>query len=208
VALLALYLVVLLSGVYGLWQQQRLPRQLLQQVPDETIASQVPALSERMREEAELLVLATCGPPRDKDGTLLPGMPPALRDHLGRVRDARAGKHTGLLQLLPPVPLPDTEPIRKYFHEVIDPYLRSRPSLRSRLRARWQSDFADLRKRVNPQAHGVVDALERLCQRRGEMDEQVALHARLHGWIAFHLVATVLLVLLLAWHAYSAILYW
>ena len=202
-ALLAVYLIVFASGAYGLWQQQRLPRALLQQVPDETIASQVPALSERMRQEAELLVLATCGPEEN-------GLPTALREHIGRVRDARAGQNTGLLKLLPPAPLPETEPIRKYFQGVIDPYLRSRPALRSqmRLRARWQSDFADLRQRVNPAAHPVVDALQELCERRGEYDEQVALHARLHGWIAFHLVATAVLVLLLFWHAYSAVLYW
>lgn len=204
-AVLGVYLVVFVSGLYGLWQQQRLPGLLLQQVPDETIPALVPDLTDRMRQEAELLVLATCGPPAGEDG-----MPPALEHNLGRVRDARHGKNTGLLDLLPKEPLPQTEPIRAFFRSTIAPYLESKPALsvQGKLKARWQSEFADLRKRVNPGAYPVVEALQRLCERRGELDEQAALHNRLHLWVSFHLVATVLLVLLLGWHAYSAILYW
>ena len=43
---------------------------LLQDVPDETIRTQIPDLTEQLRAEAELLVLATCGPPKSGPGAM------------------------------------------------------------------------------------------------------------------------------------------
>jgi hypothetical protein len=206
IALLVVYLVVFLSGVYGLWMQQRLPRSLLQEIPDETIHSQIPALSGELLDEAELLVLATCGPPPDQpQGGLA-----ILEKNLRRVRASRSGKGTGLLRVLPEMPVEDTEPLRRYFRAVIDPYLRSDTSNRSRvrLRARMKHDFRDLRLRLNPAVHPVVDALEDLCERRRQFDEQAQLHSRLHGWILFHLSFSAVLLVLLVWHAVTAIWYW
>jgi hypothetical protein len=44
-----------------------------------------------------------------------------------------------------------------------------------------------MRLKVNPAAHSVVDALEDLCERRRQLDEQARLHGWLHGWILVHL---------------------
>ena len=186
--------------------QQRLPHRLLQEVPDEVIASQIPELSEQLRSEAELLVLATCGPPGDgaEEGLQL------LRRQEATVRAVRAGKGSGLLRDIPAEPVADTEPLRGYFHSVLDPYLRPETSSGSalRLRARIKADFAELRQRINPDAHRVVDALEDLCERRRQFDEQAKLHARLHSWILFHLSLSAVLVVLVIWHAVSAVWYW
>jgi hypothetical protein len=204
--LLVVYFVVFVSGVWGLFLQQRLPRHLLQDLPDETIRSQIPQLTSELRTEAELLVLATCGPPADdpKAGLAI------LEEGIGRVRSSRGGKGTGLLRVLPPQPLIDTEPLRRYFHDFIDPYLRDDLSYLSklRLRARMESDFGDLRVRVNPEAHEVVDALKDLCQRRRQFDEQVWIHSWLHGWIVVHLSFSLALLILVVWHAVSAPLFW
>jgi hypothetical protein len=204
--LLVVYFVVFASGVWGLFLQQRLPRHLLQDLPDETIRSQIPELTSELRTEAELLVLATCGPPADNPTAGLK----TLKEGISRVRAARAGRGTGMLRVLPAEPLPDTEPLRKYFHDFIDPYLREDLSYLSklRLRARMESDFSDLRLRVNPAAHEVVDALRDLCQRRRQFDQQVWIHSWLHGWIVVHLSFSLALLILVVWHACSAIPYW
>jgi hypothetical protein len=206
VVLLLVYLGVFLSGVWGLAVQQRLPRELLQDVPDETIYSQIPQLSSELRHEAELLVLATCGPPAGNPGGALE----VLQANLPRIRAAHAGKGAGLLQVLPPEPLPDTEPLRHYFHSVIDPYLRPEASYRSklRLRARLETDFKDLELRINPAAGPVVAALKNLCERRKQFDEQSRLHLWLHSWILFHLSLSAVLLVLVCWHAVTAIWYW
>ena len=71
-----------------------------------------------------------------------------------------------------------------------------------------QHDFRDLRLKLDPAAHLVVDALEDLCERRRQFDEQASLHAWLHGWILFHLSFSAVLLVLLVWHVATAILYW
>ncbi len=159
-----------------------------------------------MRTEAELLVLATCGPPaEDPVGALK-----ILENGIGRIRAARGGKGAGLLRVLPAEPLADTEPLRRYFHEFINPYLRDDLSYLSklRLRARMESDFQDLRLKVNPDAHEIVDTLKDLCQRRRQFDEQVWVHSWLHGWIVVHLSFSLALLVLVIWHACTAIPYW
>ncbi len=159
-----------------------------------------------LRNEAELLVLATCGPPVEDPRSCLK----LLREGLAQIRASRALKGTGLLNLMPPSPLPDTEPLRRYFRDVIDPYLRRDLAYRSklRLRAGLESDFRDLRLRVNPQAHPVVDALKDLCERRKQFDEEDRLHVWLHDWILIHLSMSMALLVLVVWHAVTALMYW
>jgi hypothetical protein len=204
--LTVVYIVVFVSGVWGLFLQQRLPRHLLQDLPDETIRTQIPELTSELRTEAELLVLATCGPPADNPKSTLE----ILKNGVGRIRASRGGKGAGLLRVLPAEPLPDTEPLRKYFNDSVDPYLRDELSYLSklRLRARMESDFNDLRVRVNPEAHEVVEALKDLCQRRRQFDEQAWIHGWLHGWIVVHLSFSLALLVLVVWHAVTSFQYW
>jgi hypothetical protein len=206
VVLMVVYFLVFASGVWGLWVQQRVPRHLLQEIPDETIRSQIPQLTGELRAEAELLVLATCGPPGDDPTQALA----VLQQTIPRIRATRSGKGAGLLRVLPAEPVPDTEPLRHYYRDIIDPYLQTEATSRSRLRlrARLKSDFNDLRLRINPDAHPVVDALEHLCERRRQFDEQAQLHGRLHSWILTHLSMSAALLVLLVWHAVTAVLYW
>jgi hypothetical protein len=205
-ALVVVYALVVLSGLWGVYLQQRLPTRLLQEVPDETIRSQVPELTEQLRREAELLVLATCGSPAEGRAT---GLPLTLKNHIEVVRAARSGKGSGLLDVLPPEPVPDTEALRRYFEEVVDPYLR--PAMgrtRLRLRARVDKDFCELKAHLPEAAQPVIDALHGLCQRRRQFEEQARLHDRLHGWVGLHLCLSALLLVLLIGHAVTAPFYW
>src|SRR5438874_690559 len=60
--LMVLFLAVIGSGIFGLALQQVLPRRMLAEIPAESIYSQIPRVRRQFREEAEQLVLATCGP--------------------------------------------------------------------------------------------------------------------------------------------------
>jgi hypothetical protein len=205
VLLLAVYFAVLFSGIWGLWMQQRTPRRLLHEVPDEANPYQLADLSEQYRREAELLVLATCGPP---DGAA-EGLA-VLHENRHVLQALRSGKGSGLLRIIPERPLPHTEALRQYFRTVIDPYLRPETSHRSalRLRARMAADFHQLRQQVNPSALPVVEALEGLCERRRQFDEQARLHRWLHAWVGAHLSLSAVLVVLVIGHAVSAVWYW
>src|SRR5262249_19146378 len=59
--LMALLLLVVVSGIWGLAMQQVLPGRLLEQVPSETIFSQIDRILVLQREEARRIVQATCG---------------------------------------------------------------------------------------------------------------------------------------------------
>jgi len=70
--LMILLLIVILSGIWGLFLQQILPTRMLEQIPAETIFSQIDRLSEQLSTEARQLVQATCGLDPD-DKTEVPG---------------------------------------------------------------------------------------------------------------------------------------
>jgi hypothetical protein len=209
VALMIAYAVVIASGVWGLILQQSVPTRLLEDVPDETIRSQIPQLTEQLRQEAELLVLATCGPPPAVT-TGPVEIPLSLKNHIGVVRDARSGKGTGLLALMPPEPIPDTEPLRQYFHETVDLYMRPTVGSRSKLflRAKIEKDFKDLKGRLPAEALPIIEALRDVCDRRRQFEDEERLHSWLHTWVAFHLVSSAALIVLLGSHVFTAIYYW
>lgn len=59
--LMVLLVIVIVSGVWGLVLQNLIPRRILDEIPAETIYSQMDYLSAQLLAEAERLVLATCG---------------------------------------------------------------------------------------------------------------------------------------------------
>ncbi len=201
-ALLGVFLAVIASGIAGLTLQQWLPRRLLYEVPDETIPSEIGPLSGQLAGEAELLVLAACGPDEGDGGRMA-----------GNVEWVRAQRHargTGLLESLPREPITDTAALRRYFRSTIAPYLREGASSGSPLaaRRRAEDELRDLRGRINPKAHGIVDLLEQLCDRRRQLDRQARLAFYLQAWVTVHLALSAALLLLLLWHAATAVLYW
>jgi len=208
--LVLVYVGVIVSGVWGIIRQQYVPTRLLEEVPDETIRSEIPHLTERLRQEAELLVLATCGPGEPGTGPAV--VPPSLKDHRDLIRNAarHPGKVAGVLAALPLQEIEGCEPLRSYFRDVIDPYLRPNSAGRSRLflRARMDQDFDDLRGRLPDEAEDVIDALRSVCEQRRQFEEQEALHNKLHRWVSVHLVLSALLVVLLVSHVASAFIYW
>ena len=88
--LMVLFLVVIASGVWGLVLQQFLPSRMLNELPAETIYSQIDRVSGIMAMEAEKLVLATCGGEGDIDPTNPEEIGEVGVQHMvvGRVRSA------------------------------------------------------------------------------------------------------------------------
>jgi len=209
-SLVVVYFGVILSGVWGIYRQQFVPTRLLEEIPDETIRSEIPHLSERLRQEAELLVLATCGPVKDEKGQIV--IPPALTHHRNLIKNAAVhpGKVAGVLAAMPMQPIPGCEPLRQYFDDVVNPYLNPRLAGHGTtfLRARMDQGFNDLKGRLPKQAHEVIEALQSVCDQRRQFEEQEDLHSKLHAWVSFHLVLSTVLVVLLVSHIFTAPFYW
>ena len=205
----ALFLAVYLSGWWGIMVQQWLPTRLLQTIPHETIYSQIPSLTEHLQQEAELLVLATCGPPSTPDGYPLAAEEVITAQQRRVIRDARKKAGAGLLRDKMPQRVAGAEVLWTAYEQDIRPFLTSAPWA-SPIAGRGQAAerFRDLRNRVDPSAHDTVDTLERLCEQRRQLTEQARLHHWLHWWLWVHLLLSMCLLTMTAWHAIVAILYW
>ena len=230
--LMALFLVVIASGVWGLAMQQVLPRRMLEEVPGETIASQIDYVRAQLRGEGARIVYATCRPsgggaaaeadangagPAGADGEALSGFRVP-----GKARPARAR--------LVPEPVPGSEPLVALFRDKIAPYLcpgplfeyyrtepRTRPARPPKATEPRRPPLGDakvaamifegVRYELDPRAHPAVAALEALCDQRRQFDRQARLQRWLHNWLAVHLPLSVALIVLMLVHAVVALKY-
>jgi hypothetical protein len=212
--LLILLLVVVGSGIWGLILQQFLPTRLLYEVPAETIYSQIDQVSSQLHDEARRLVLAVCGP---QPGDPVPGAEQragyaASGTHLvvGAVRTAGSVQGKVLETLAPSDPIPGSEPLRKFFQSSISPYLLEGTASGRPLRdpTRAAGLFQDLRTQLHPEAHAVVDALERLCDQRRQFDTQARIQFWLQNWLWVHTPLSAALIVLMFIHVWVALMYW
>ena len=210
-----LLVVVVLSGLWGLVLQQVLPRRMMDEVPAETIYSQIDRIGQMTRHEAWRLVEATCGPSDDEERTEADVALGEEERHpvyvvVGALRTAGRLQGNVLQTSVPSAPVPGSEPLRVFYLEEIVPYLergrRSGSSLSQRQRA--EAMFRDLRTQLDPRAHPAVDALAGACEQRRQHDLQSRLHGWLHGWLLVHLPLSITLVVLMFIHIYVAIKYW
>lgn len=216
--LTCVFTLVILSGLFGLAMQNVLPRQLLDAVPGETIASQIDLIGMQYAHEARRLVALACGP---ADPSLGQGQHPApLRpqpapagtaappdDIPGMVRSwqrlAPRRPHPAR-DLPPPVPAPA---LVRAVEETIAPYLAGQRSAASLLDTPQQQAayFDDLQRRVPPALREVVRELQSLCARKREWLLQRRLHFWLHNWLWLHLPLSLVLLVLLAAHVVLAL---
>jgi hypothetical protein len=223
-----LFTVVVISGSIGLLLQQVLPRLLRLGVLNETTHSQIPAVLDVLRRESELLVRATCGPvdfetgSGGKAGFLRGRQPPPL---VATIRDHFTGHGAGLLEHIPRAPVAGSECLLEFYENQLRPFLADVPWIAPpRLLSLWpvrlsfggdtgalssptlaKAEYFKLRGKLDPAAHGVVDALERISDRRRQLARQARLHAVLHFWLLVHLPATIALLVTLAAHIYYGI---
>jgi hypothetical protein len=223
-----LFMVVVISGIVGLLLQQILPRLLRWGVLSETTYSQIPVVLDVLRRESELLVRATCGPVDFESGSgssagFLSGRrPPPL---VATIREHFTGHGAGLLEHIPRAPVVGSECLLEFYENQLRPFLADVPWIaRPRLLSLWplrfsfsgntgalssptqaRAEYFKLRGKLDPAAHGVVDALERISDRRRQLARQARLHTVLHFWLLFHLPATIALLVTLAAHIYYGI---
>ena len=214
-ALMALFFIVIASGIWGLVMQQYLPRQLLEEVPAETIYEQIEHVARQQCREVEKLVNAQC--------ERVPGQGPA--DHAAddasdddddehavvtgfRSMTGIQGKVVETLAIYSTIP--GTLPIRRLFFEEIRPYLLQGSASAAAI-AHPQSaarTFATLRSDSPAAAVELIDRLEQACERRRQFDLQARLHRWLHAWLLVHVPLSVALGVLLAIHIPVALWYW
>ena len=212
--LMVLFLVVIASGVWGLWLQQILPTRMLNQVPAETIHSQIERMVRFMVDDASRLVSATCGalPGEETDEEEqqeIASGAPVSHITVGAVQTLGNVQGKVLVTRVPKAAVPDSEPLRELFRSSIAPYLLQGKKSRSPLALpnKAESIFREIRNKLNPGTHEAIGILENLCDQRRQLDRQDRMHRLLHNWLSVHLPLSVALVILMFVHIWVALKY-
>ncbi|HEY2827085.1 MAG TPA: hypothetical protein VGJ04_05740, partial [Pirellulales bacterium] len=215
-----LFIAVIVSGIFGLIMQQWLPRVMLDELPAETIVSQIDNVAQNLCGEAEQLVAAVCGLEVEELTAARTGqfVAPAVDDDpesaggpryvtIGAVR--QVGNVQGrVLQTQVIEPIPGCQPLAEAFIQDIAPFLldgSEQSTLADSHRA--ANYFQRLRTALDPQTHEIIDVLESYCDQRRQFNRQRRLHRLLHGWLLIHLPLSVVLIVLMFIHIFTALKY-
>jgi len=217
--LFVLFLIVIVSGVWGLILQQIIPSRMLAEIPAETIYSQIEHVSNLLVEEGDRLVIATCGVTKAAEAEPATALITARQEEALLATAAASSHYTvgairqvggvqGMVleskSALPPVP--NSEPLRDFFNETVARYLKRGAKSGSPLADPNQARilFSDLRLALDPAAHEAIATLENLCDRR-QFDHQAKLHYWLHNWLWVHLPLSFALIILMFVHIFMTL---
>jgi hypothetical protein len=187
-ALMWLFVLVYVSGIFGAWLQHTMPRRMLREVPMETIYEQIGHVRAQLLDEADTVVA-------DASGRLEVAVPPA------------ASGATALATVMR-VDADVTAPLREFYVREMRPFAQS-PSRTHPLANETSAAgrFEKLRSLVPSTSHGAIADLESICEEERQLMRQERLHAVLHGWLLVHVPASFALMALAIAHIIGALRY-
>jgi hypothetical protein len=196
--LMALFLVVFISGILGAVLQHFMPRVMTERVPMETIYEQIDRVEEQLVNEAAQIV-------SDVGAQIEHAI--EREEGLGEPLQAQRKSKEGTAAVKTDERV--SQKITDFFESQIKPYLTSRHSQKHLLGDSVQATaaFQQLRVLVPQGLWPKFDDLENICEEKRELDRQRRLHKFLHGWLLFHIPASYALLLLGAVHAVVALRY-
>ncbi len=210
---MVLFVLTILSGLYGLAVQNILPRWMLRNLPLETIYNQIDYVSQTTVEDARQLLVTACGP-RGMGDAALEEEPEleAAKTHtvvVGAVR--QAGKTRGrTLETRRVNQAPEDRHALWNALDEIKPFLlegrqRETPVTDPQQASQW---FGRLRSACGKESDLIINILEGMCNQRRQFDTQQSVHRWLHVWLPFHIGLSVAVTVLLAAHIWTALKYW
>jgi hypothetical protein len=196
--LMALFVVVFLSGIFGAILQHFIPQVMTQRVTMETIYEQIDRVLEQLVQEAGLITA-------DVGAALEQEMIQAEEEEkLAPV--ASGGRKAGQAS----APVADERAsgmVTTFFESQLKPFLMSRHSETHALAnpAEAAPLFQQLRVLVPQTLWPKFDDLENICEEKRQLERQRRLHHFLHGWLLVHIPASYALLVLGAIHAVVAL---
>lgn len=185
--LMALLIVVVISGVFGAVLQHYMPRVITRDVPMETIYDEIGHVRAQLLEEADGLIRQAIG--EEKKSAEASGTEPTPEVSVAVAAEAA--------------------PLQTFYEQALKPYLEKPGANGSRFgdAAKARVAFAQLRRLLPPSLHTTVEDLEGICEEERQLTLQSQLHAWLHGWLLLHIPISLALILLGAVHAVMALRY-
>jgi hypothetical protein len=211
--LMAVFFVVIASGIWGLVLQNILPTIMLDDIPAETIWSQIDRILGHLLGEARRLVRAACGQSGPSGMTMSDVATPGQGDQtflvIGAVRSAGRVQGKVLQTRTQAMMVMDPEPLLLFFEQYIVPLFEAKNMSRTPLGSpkRSAAMFRELKTRLDKEAFEVVDTLENLCDQRRQLARQARLHVWLHAWLLVHLPISMALLALMIAHVFYALKY-
>ena len=196
--LMALFVVVFLSGIFGAILQHFIPQVMTQRVPMETIYEQIDRVLEQLVQEAGLITADV--------GAALEQEMIQAEDEEKLAPVASGGRKAGQAS----APVADERAsgmVTTFFESQLKPFLMSRHSEKHALAnpAEAAPLFQQLRVLVPQTLWPKFDDLENICEEKRQLERQRRLHHFLHGWLLVHIPASYALLVLGAIHAVVAL---
>ncbi len=192
--LMGLYTLVMLSGIYGLVLQQKMPAWMKEQLPAELVYEQIPNLRAQLCASAQRLERTLRAERAQAAGALAA---PASSKPAREMTTAAVIHH----EVADPA---SEERMLRFIERDLLPYLEARRGDKMMLgRARESGEtFRYLELQVAEPYRGRVQEMRAWCDERRQLDVQTRLHHWMHGWLFVHAPLSFLLLLLTAWHAF------
>ena len=186
-ALMALLILVVVSGIFGAALQHYMPRVMTREVPMETIYEEIGHVRAQLREEAEQVM---------------------ARASAGAAMAAAAGGTPGAAE--PEAISEESSAALDNFYDTQMKEFLAAPSARGHALSSEdmaRSTFAQLRTLTPTPLHATLDDLENICEEVRQLARQERMHRWLHGWLLLHIPLSLALILLGAVHAVMALRY-
>lgn len=230
--LMALYALVMVSGIYGLALQHLMPGLMKERLPTETVFEQIPYIRAQLcRAAEEMRDSFKSAPPREPDTEAVESTRGRLRGTIVQAKSVTAGIRSsandgasltqaesietiGALALPADLAVPRDPSSEAALVELIDrqvlPYLEAGNGRKQRLgNARFSDDtFRFVKLRVAEVYRDRVEEIQAWCDERRMLDLQTRLQHWLHGWLFVHVPFSFLLLILTFWHAYVTLFYY
>lgn len=195
--LMALFLVVFVSGIFGAVLQHYMPQVMTQRVPMETIYEQIDRVLEQLLQEAGLIVAE---------------ISEALEQEMIRVEEAEklapvAGTRRKAAATVAAADERTSRKVTSFFESELKPFLMSRSIQKQALANPAQAAplFQQLRVLVPQSLWPKFEDLENICEEKRQLERERRLHHFLHGWLLIHIPASYALLLLSTIHAVVAL---
>lgn len=201
--LMWLFVIVVVSGLLGASLQHRMPRQMLRDLPMETIFEQIEHVRAQLLAEADTVVADACG--KLEVETVAPGARAASAQERVTVM---AGAAAAALATTDRIAAEASAPLRTFYVRDMRPFVQS-PSAGHPLADRAQSAlmFEKVRALVPAVFHPAIADLENICEEERQLVQQGKLHRMLHAWQLVHVPLSVALLVMAVVHIVVALRY-
>jgi hypothetical protein len=215
--LMWIFLVIVVSGIFGVAMQNYIPRRMTELVPHETIEVQIPTVIRGLRIEADERVeyiTADLGFNEEEVEYQAAGgvkyyVDPAQKKGAAEKEQVFIDQRKAAPQI--EIDENSREALRAHYIQEVRPFLETEAAADSRRlfasREAVAGYFGHLRTIMPVAAHQVLSDLESICEERRQLMVQRRLHRWLHTWLLVHVPLSFALLVLTAVHAVLSLRY-